>query len=95
MAAAVSHQFTFDTPEQALRFVRQVFANCEDVATFRDGVVVSVIDGHRPPQTERLTKLARDLSSSIPPPLPGGRISRLPTLPEDDAVDVDVDEPEK
>jgi hypothetical protein len=90
--AAVSHTFTFDSPERALLFVRQVFANCQDVATFRDGVTVRVIDGHHPPQTEKLTRLARTLgSSSIPPPLPGGRVSKLPTLSEAEEIDVDED----
>lgn len=92
--AVISHKFIFETPERALLFVRQVFATCADVATFRDDVVVLVLDAHRPPQTDKLVKLAQKLgSSSVPPPLPSERISRSPTLPEpepDGTLDIDV-----
>lgn len=79
--ASISHTFTFGSPDRALLFVRQVIVNCQDVATFRDENVVSVIAP--PSQTNKLIQLARTLgSSSIPPPLPSARVSRLPTLPE-------------
>lgn len=90
------HRFTFDTPDRALLFVRQVFATCFDVVSFRDGCTVLVIDGHKPPQTERLLSLARGLGSVPPgspippPPLPFDRPSRVPTNPGDEAIDVDL-----
>ena len=47
------------------------------------GVVVIVLDAHKPVQTSQLVKLAQiQGSSSIPPPLPYERISRSPTIVE-------------
>jgi hypothetical protein len=85
--SAISHKFVFESVKRARLFVRQVFANCETVATFRDETVVIVIDGHDPPQTEKLAKMAQ---SNLSTPLPS-RISRLPTMVEIEPVEVDVE----
>ena len=85
--AAVLHKFTFTTPEQALLFVRQVFATCDDVATFRDDSTVAVFDGHNRPQTEKLVKLAQSLGSA--PLASEQRVSRAPTVPEPNEIIVE------
>lgn len=95
MASAPVHRFTFDSPDRALHFVRQVFVQCFDVVTFRDNCTVLVIDGHMPKQTQKLLDLAKELGSvppgSLPPPpLPTDRPSRVPTLTEEAFEDVEV-----
>jgi hypothetical protein len=83
------YRFTFDSPERALQFVRQVFMQCFDVVTFRDECTVRVMDGHTPRQLDKLLALANDLGS-IPPALPY-MPTRAPTRPEDMIDDIDIE----
>ena len=56
----VEHRITFSTEERARRFVEFVLLMLrEDVALFRDGLLVIVLDGAEVPRTEQILRLAK------------------------------------
>lgn len=65
MPRVVRHKFTFANAERAKHFCLRVHLMLADVATYRDGCEVFVLDAGEEPRTDPLVRLARVSSGEI------------------------------